>query len=146
MENELLNLSIRTSLFTFLTIAVIIHIAHIVLSLIKPYIIRNMKDISLKYTQNIYLTAYIFLKNILLNLSLAIYIITFIFNIVNNNLFNNINLLWAEIGIIILLAYTISRIFIDYSHNFILKIVAIGLNILSFLFILFSYVPIVMNY
>jgi hypothetical protein len=144
MENGLLNVSLQNSMFLFTTIAIIMQIAYIIIMLLRSYIIRNSANISLKYTQDIYFSGYIFLKSIVLYASVAIYIVSFIFRFANPILLD-LNYIFMGIGTIILLLYILSEIFIDYTINFVYVIISISINLVSLILNLVSYIQIILK-
>ncbi len=142
MELELLKTSLRSSLFTFITIGVLSHIVYLVLFLLKPYFIRGVKKINLKYTQDIYFTGYIFLKKLTGFLAISAYIAVFIFRLSTGGVFNT-SYVWFYIGVLLLIAYTISEIFIDYNSNTTYLYTKIGVNIISLITILITYISVI---
>ncbi len=142
MESGLINISLKSSIFIFITIAVITQIAYFFILVLRPYFIRNVRNISLEYTQNIYFSAYIFISNLTLYLCVAIYLGIFVLRMGNGNIFGSA-FLFMDIGSGLLLLYTLSRIFIDYSSNIIYSIATLIINILALILNVFSFVLVI---
>jgi hypothetical protein len=142
MGIEMLETALESSLFTFVTVGIISHLVYGVLFLLKPYFIRGVKRITLKYTQDIYFTGYIFLKKLASFLAISAYMVVFLFRLSTSGIFID-GFIWLYLGAVLLIVYTISEIFIDYSSNTVYWYIRIGVNVLSLALVLVTYIGVV---
>lgn len=142
MESGLIHISLKSSMFIFITLGIITQIAYCLMLILRPYFIRNVRNITLEYTQNIYFSAYVFLTNLSLYFSIAVYLAIFILRTANGNIFGNA-FLFIDIGAGLLLIYALSRIFIDYSTNIVYSIISLSVNIIALILNIFSYILII---
>lgn len=130
MENEIFQISLNSSVLTYYSIALCLQIIYISANLLKPYFIRSVENISLRYTQTFYFMLYEIIKDIILTFSTATYLIIFIINISGALDINGI-FIWQAIGLFLLIIYIFSQLFIDFSEKMMYQLGATIVIILS---------------
>lgn len=145
METGLINLSIKSSMLLIFTTALILHLAYILFSMLKPYFIRNLKNISLRYSQNIYISVYILIKNILFFIATALYLSIMLIFLSGNIDFPDLSAILFPVGTLLLFLYLLVRIWIDIDSTFAGVIIKFVINGLAAVFNIYTFIQYMMG-